>query len=149
VLSVQCNYPDSVLILAACGSGVLIGLWNKSWRRAALVLAVGMAAALSLLPYWGPIHEAGEWAVILRRPVVPMEILDALEKAVRSTESPSVLGSLNQFIWLALYVAGIPAALIYLIFLGKIAPSREAQAVLFAATLVVTTTIGFWLLIQQ
>jgi hypothetical protein len=160
ILSVQCHYPDSVLLLAACLAGIFVSLWGGSWRRALTIFAVGLIAAVSLLPYCGRIQEANGWAVILRRPLSSADFGEVLDKALASTEGPGSLGLLNQMLWLAFYLTGIPAATIYLLFGAKGAASQatgaalaprahEGKLALFAGTVVITTGIGFWVLIRQ
>ena len=54
VLSVQSLYVNSLALFAICLGGIVILIWQKERHAAALIFAVGLIAALSLLPY-GPI----------------------------------------------------------------------------------------------
>ena len=51
ILSVQTLYQNAFLVLAACLAGWAVCARHRQWKTAALVLGVGLLAALSLLPY--------------------------------------------------------------------------------------------------
>jgi hypothetical protein len=51
ILSVQTLYHNSGLVLAACIAGWAVCIPHRQWKTAALVLGVGVLAAVSLLPY--------------------------------------------------------------------------------------------------
>jgi len=60
VLSVQCLYQNAFLLLAICLGGSLVCVRKRLWKRALLVLGIGMIPALSLLPYLPTIRAAQE-----------------------------------------------------------------------------------------
>jgi hypothetical protein len=60
-LSVQTLYQNAFLVLAACGAGGVVCARRRQWRTAALVLGVGLVAAISLVPYVPLIIEAQAW----------------------------------------------------------------------------------------
>ncbi|HOX56837.1 MAG TPA: hypothetical protein P5205_18810 [Candidatus Paceibacterota bacterium] len=51
VLSVHCLYQNAILLAAACGAAGVVCLLRKKPRTAGLAMAVGLVAAVSLLPY--------------------------------------------------------------------------------------------------
>jgi len=51
ILSVQCLYQNSLLVFAICVGGCLVCLRHRMWKGILSILAIGGAAALSLLPY--------------------------------------------------------------------------------------------------
>ena len=61
VLSAQSNYQNSYLILGICVAGATVAAIKGLWKRAAVVLGMGAAAAASLLPYYKVIttYQAG------------------------------------------------------------------------------------------
>ena len=52
VLSVQAAYQNAILVGAICIGGWAVCWRRQSWPAAAKILAVGLVAAASLLPYW-------------------------------------------------------------------------------------------------
>jgi hypothetical protein len=51
ILSVQTLYQNAFLVLAACLAGCAVCARHRQWKTAALVLSVGLLAAVSLVPY--------------------------------------------------------------------------------------------------
>ena len=65
VLSVQALYQNAFLLLAVGGAGMIVAARGRRWRSVAAVAGIGLAAALSLLPYaLGPVRDAGAWSVV-------------------------------------------------------------------------------------
>ncbi|MGA2602619.1 MAG: hypothetical protein ABSG14_00175 [Verrucomicrobiia bacterium] len=61
VLSAQCLYQDSFLLLATCCSGAIVCLRRKQRREGIAALCIGLPAALSVVPYARLIVEAHVW----------------------------------------------------------------------------------------
>jgi hypothetical protein len=61
VFSVQVLYQNSVLILALCAGGIVASLVERKREKAFRVFAIGLIAALSLLPYASTIQHVGTW----------------------------------------------------------------------------------------
>ena len=67
VLSVQVLYQNAFLLLAMGAAGMIVAARAGRWRSVAAVAGIGLAAALTLLPYaLGPVRDAGAWSVISR-----------------------------------------------------------------------------------
>lgn len=66
VCSVQTLFYNAVLLLAFCCGGAAVMIRGRRWRDAALVLLIGLFAAISLLPYLVTIKQAGAWSIIVR-----------------------------------------------------------------------------------
>jgi len=62
ILAVQCLYQNAILLLAIGIAGAIVAWWRKDRTTALTVLAIGAVAAVSLLPYVGPLRRAGEWS---------------------------------------------------------------------------------------
>ena len=68
IASVQTLFGNAVLLLAiGCGLAA-VALRRGRQREAGLVLLVGLAAALSLLAYWTPLHLLRDCDVVTRTP---------------------------------------------------------------------------------
>jgi len=61
ILSVQCLYQNAFLVLAICGGACIFCYSQERWRTCFWILGIGTAAALSLVPYLGPIARAQNW----------------------------------------------------------------------------------------
>src|SRR6266436_4038397 len=66
VLSVQSLYQNAFLLFAACCGGFVLCAVERRWRDTLPVLAVGVAAALSLLPYIPLIIRAQDWYMLVK-----------------------------------------------------------------------------------
>ena len=64
VVSVQTLYQNASFLLAICVAGAVVCLRQRRQYKALGVLAVGFVAALSLLPYVQPLHQAQSWWVV-------------------------------------------------------------------------------------
>jgi hypothetical protein len=65
VLSVQSLYQNAFLLFAACCGGFMLCAVERRWRDTLPVLAVGAAAAVSLLPYI-PLIARAHWYVMYK-----------------------------------------------------------------------------------
>ncbi len=65
VLSVQALYQNAFLLFAMGVAGMIVAARAGRWRSVAAVAGIGLAAAVSLLPYaFGPVRAAGAWSVV-------------------------------------------------------------------------------------
>lgn len=69
LLSVQCLYYNSVLLLAICAGAIAVALRMRAWRTIGIILAIGLLAALSLLPYIPMMRRMHEWTFLVHYPV--------------------------------------------------------------------------------
>ena len=68
VACVQCLFPNAVLLLAIGLAGIAV-TWRRGAKRQALcILCMGTVAAISLLPYWAPLHRAQDWDILVQAP---------------------------------------------------------------------------------
>src|SRR5262249_10114578 len=68
---------------------------------AMLVLAIGLPAALSLLPYTAPLQAARAWDILVRRPI------DVWELCIRAADALAGSGWWNIGIWLIAMLLGL------------------------------------------
>jgi hypothetical protein len=65
VVSVQALYQNAAFVLAMCLGGAAVLIRRGQRREVPGILGIGLTAAVSLLPYAQPIHEAqGGWEVL-------------------------------------------------------------------------------------
>ncbi len=102
--SVQCLLGNAVLLLAICLGAAAVTLRRRAGRQTLVVLGLGLAAAVSLLPYAGPVARARQWDVVVRWPV-SLEYLGQ-----RMSEALSGAGWWGGPVWAVLLLAGLAAA---------------------------------------
>lgn len=66
MLSVQCMYQNALLVLAIIMGGVAVTVRHRLWRRSALLIGVGIMAAVSLVPYWPAVSQGRDWMAITK-----------------------------------------------------------------------------------
>jgi uncharacterized membrane protein len=117
LLSVQCLYYNSVLLLAICCGAAAVALRARAWGRIALVVGIGAVAAVSLLPYAPMMRRMGEWTFLVSWPADYAWIWTRLCEVIGSPDP------LATVIWCGLFLG----ALVVII------RSKVPAAALFAA----------------
>ena len=74
VLSVQCLYYNSILLLAICLGAVAVTVRRRRFKETLVVLGIGGIAAASLLPYLPTIQRVQSWNFIWKSPFTPAEL---------------------------------------------------------------------------
>jgi len=69
LLAAHSLIPDWALLGALGLAAVAVHLWRRRGREALWVVGIGLAVALSLLPYAGPLSRARAWNVVVTSPV--------------------------------------------------------------------------------
>lgn len=82
ILAVQTLYQSLFVLAAFCLGGVVMAARRKDFKRALLVISLGIPAALSLLPYLGVIRRAKQWNVVTEVPLDLSRIWLVLHRAV-------------------------------------------------------------------
>ena len=99
LLSVHCLLHNSAMLLGITTAAALVGAVRRRWHLTAASLGIGLLAALSLLPYRGPLTAARQWDVLLTQEIGPRQIL------YRSLEVFASPYRLVAWVWLVLLVA--------------------------------------------
>ena len=102
--SVQCLMHNPPLVLAICLGGVAVAWRRRTWRLAGIVLLIGLAAAVSLLPYWELLRSARGWDVLVRKPTSFGELW------FQCCDTLGVSGYSNAWVWGLLFLAGLGLA---------------------------------------
>ena len=101
VISVQCLFQNSFLLLALCVAAAAVRRAATRFRKMRCALAIGMPAAVSLLPYSAMIREAQDWSVLSQIGFVPALIWTNLSVAMAPTLT------WLRWLWIALAVLAI------------------------------------------
>ncbi|HEV8695265.1 MAG TPA: glycosyltransferase family 39 protein [Lysobacter sp.] len=68
IASVHALYYNAVLLLAFCAGAAAVGAHRRAWKTVALVLVIGLIAAVSLVPYRATIQAASSWNMLVQVP---------------------------------------------------------------------------------
>ncbi|HEX5579207.1 MAG TPA: hypothetical protein VFY43_06045 [Candidatus Limnocylindria bacterium] len=99
LLSVHCLLHNSAMLLGIGTAAAAVGAVRGRWRLTVASLGIGLVAALSLLPYRGPLAAARQWDLLVTQEIGPRQIL------YRSLDAFSSPHRLTAWIWLVLLVA--------------------------------------------
>ncbi len=95
VLAVQALYQNAFLLFAMGVAGMVVAARAGRWRSVVAVAGIGLAAAVSLLPYaLGPVRDAGAWSVVSQGGLPWERLTYMFNAALRSS------GDLMPWAWL-------------------------------------------------
>jgi len=137
VLSVQALYQNAFLLLAVCAGGFVLCAVERRWRDTLPILAVGAAAAISLLPYIPMTVRAEDWHIILK---VGFRFPSGWKQFSVATGSPLTAFT---WVWVALWIGALATAISVLFWRRERLPARVRGLILFAGTSLVLGTAGF------
>ena len=100
VLAVQTSYSNSLLVFAICVAGIFASLRRSFPRRAMIILAIGITAALSIAPYLFLFRGSHAWMALL--PGSP-----SLVNVIETVGFAAALGHpLTLIVWVSLPLIG-------------------------------------------
>lgn len=100
IASVQSIYYNSVMLFAVCVGGVVVAARRRSWKTVVAVLGIGLAAAISLLPYLGVFQRGANNYLIMRRPYGVERFVGKIAEAI------AIPGTSIVAIWGLLFLMG-------------------------------------------
>jgi len=136
VLSVHCLYQNAFFLAAFCLAGCAVTLPRRQWKTAAQTVGIGVASALSLLPYWGNMMKARDWQGTNWHPVHLAEIGSTLAEAL-NTAAPWMA-----WFWGGLALLAIGTALVFAI-------RARAWKMVYFATALVAATLFYGLFLER
>jgi hypothetical protein len=68
IASVNVLYYNAVMLLALCAGGFAVAMMRGDRRTAALVVSIGLIAAVSVIPWISTLRSANTWNVVLQTP---------------------------------------------------------------------------------
>ena len=101
VISVQCLFQNSFLLLAVCAAAAAVRVRCHDFKNGLAALAIGVPAAISLLPYRVAIRDAQAWSVLSQ-----IGFLSALIWSNLSVAMAPIFPWLR-WLWITLAVAAI------------------------------------------
>jgi branched-subunit amino acid transport protein AzlD len=101
LLSVQCLYYNSVLLLAIVAATVAVAARTRAWRALCLSLGIGTLAAASLLPYVPMMRRMREWTFMVSYPADFPWLWKRICEVIGSPDPLAV------WLWLGLFTVGL------------------------------------------
>jgi hypothetical protein len=113
LLFAQCVYYDVIFLGAMLAAGALVAIRRQRWKIVWTMAGIGLVAGVSLLIYLPIFHQIPEYPSFVRSPFFDAATIwnglgDAL--AARSSANPDGANGPRIWIWIALLLAGIIAA---------------------------------------
>ncbi len=81
-LSVQCLYQNAFFLLAAGLSASALAALQRQWRKAAAIIAIGIIAGFSLLPYVAAISRSQDWWMLEKSGFHPAQLWIKASQAI-------------------------------------------------------------------
>jgi hypothetical protein len=142
VISIQCLFQNSFLLLALCVAAAVVCLRRWNFKSALAALAIGVPAAISLLAYRTIIREAQDWSVLSQIGFVPALIWSNLSGAMAPTV-PWV-----DWLWVALAAMAIARSAANVRILPNLPEDDTKSAILFAGTALIAALISFFVFLR-
>jgi hypothetical protein len=137
VLSVHSLYQNAFLLFAACCGGFLVCAVERRWRDMLPVLAVGLAAAVSLLPYIPLFIRARDWYIMFK---IGFRFSHGWMQLSAATGYPLTIFA---WLWVALWIGALAAVISVLFWQRDRLPEHVRGVVLFAGTSLILGTAGY------
>ena len=141
VLSVQLLYQNAFLLFAACCGGFVLCAMERRLRDTLPIFAVGVAAAVSLLPYI-PLIARADWYVIHK---LGFRFSHGWEELSLATGSPLIGFT---WVWVALWIGAFAATISVLFWRRFSLPDRVRGLILFAGTSLVLVAAAYALFLK-
>lgn len=139
IFSVQALYQNAFVLAAILVTGALLAALQKDFRRTLLIMALGLPAALSLLPYLVVIQRANEWNVATQTPIGFARIWEVLSRAL-SDPSPLLL-----WLWGTVLVAALASAIV-LVTRGEKREARDRGW--FFAGAIIASAVAYFIFLK-
>ena len=134
--SVHLLFQNSVLLFSIGTAAIAISLSRRRWRSASMVLGIGLVAALSMLPYLGPLIDARQHSILLESSTTLLGFWSRLSDTLASPLP------FMTWVWQLLVVLAV-AGVIGLIWKNRTSELKEQpKDLLFVCVLAMVIAIG-------
>ena len=106
VLAAQAIFTNAPLLFACGIAAAIIAVRRGHWKRALLVITIGVVAALTLFPYLGVLRATNDWAEIRKVPLPVSAHLGVLRDALLNG------GAASYWLWIALTAIAVFVAIL-------------------------------------
>src|SRR5262245_51514513 len=142
VLSVQSLYQNAFLLFAACCAGFVLCAVERRWRDTLPIFAVGVAAAVSLLPYIPLTIHAQDWYIIMK---TGFRFSRGWKQLSVATGSPLPVFT---WVWVALWIGALAVATCVLFWRRGRLLEHVRGLILFAGINLVLGAAGYALFLK-
>lgn len=137
VLSVQCLYQNSFLLLAICSAGVAVTARRRQWKGAAWIIAIGVVAALSLLPHVQTMLGLHDFKALIQVPVTLRDMSHMISAVLGSAGYPML------WVWIGFLGVGVAVVVgMSAVHATGNSSDKTKDLLLFSATAMVIGTVG-------
>jgi hypothetical protein len=143
LLTVQCSYHDSVFIFAMGVAAATVCVVRRSWGTLAVLAAIGLGSAASLLPYLPSMDQMQSWNMLLKAPIT----VDWLR--LKFGEAVAYPGPFMLPFWTALVVLAVGACLWRIVRPKPDAPPLERDRALFIGITIVVGLVAYTLFLKS
>lgn len=142
--SVHSTYYNWVLLFALCAAGALVAGRHRQWKRGALVMGIGLVAAISVIPYLIGIRRIAGHYLIAQTPYDFDKFVTKITLAV--TDGWPASG----YLWLLLVLAALAMA-VFCQFRpsGLKVTAGQKDLLLFSAAAVAIGMAGYFLFLKN
>ncbi len=143
IFAAQALYQSIFMLAAFCLGGVVVAARRGDFKRALLVISVGVPAALSLLPYLGVIRRASQWNIVTEVTTDLPRIWLVLHRALSDP------GPLMFWLWVILFLTAIVIGCVLIA--GRKQPSAlddDSEVAWFLLTITVAITIAYYIFLK-
>ena len=140
ILAAQTLYQSLFVLAAFCLGGVAVAVRRRDFKRALLVISLGIPAALSLAPYLSVIQRASQWNVVTEVPLDLTRIWLVFHRAL-SDPSPVMF-----WLWAILLAGAIIAGCLFLrASMKRPTAADENDLAWFLLTIVIALTVAYYI----
>ena len=138
LLAVHCLYFNALILLALGVGGLAVSIHRRDWKPVATVTAIGVIAAVTMLPYVNPLSRKREWDAIAQSPT------DLAGLFGQFGEAASSYGSFMIWVWLAFVAASLAACVYRFFFPRTTGPAASKDAALFLGALLLCGPVFYF-----
>lgn len=143
ICSVQALYHNAVLLLSIGMAGTVVASYNRHWFRAAIVIGIGIVAAVSLIPYLDTVQGRKEWSIIFTTAQFDLPWYWTKISGALSSAGPGM-----QWVWVVLLILAMLVAVFSLIQIWDSQEKQHQDLALFCLTTLVISIPGYFLFLK-
>ncbi len=100
LMAVQTLFYNSVILFALCSGGILVCLGHRHFKRAAIILTIGIVCAVSMLPYRVlTVRSASFRAMLVHPPTMGWLVSKFVESVGYDKDNPAAGSPHNAWMW--------------------------------------------------
>lgn len=143
--AVHMLFYNSVILAAICAGAVVVTIRHRHWKRAGMILGIGMVCAGSMVIYLPSIHRSDSFRMMLYHDPSLFWLLYKFQEAVGYDITNPVHYTYNDLMWGIAVVTALVIAPIALIGDERLtADSFRKDVTIYHLTVVCVGVLGYW-----